>query len=150
MIRLKCGVYGAEDGMKRPKDGPFSLTDNEEARLVSRGVAEYVFDRLVPPIQPTHTESEKVLHYDVGMTMKQLQGIAAYFGLDASKLKRKQAVVDMLDAHLAVDGTTGEPPEEDLDSEDEEPPEEESDNDEEETGEVDPDAPSLGAAEPTV
>ena len=44
MIRLISGVYGAEDGMKRPKDGPFSLTDNEEARLVSRGVAEYVFD----------------------------------------------------------------------------------------------------------
>ena len=28
MIRLISGVYGAEDGMKRPKDGPFSLTDN--------------------------------------------------------------------------------------------------------------------------
>lgn len=154
MIRLKCGVYGAEDGMKRPKDGPFSLTDNEEARLVSRGVAEYVFDRLVPPIQSAHTEGEKVLHYDVGMTMKQLQGIAAYFGLDASKLKRKQAVVDMLDAHLAAEGAPGEPPEEDLDLGGEEPPEEDTGDDEEEgeeeTGEVDPDAPDLGAAEPTV
>ena len=140
MIRLISGVYGAEDGMKRPKDGPFSLTDNEEARLVSRGVAEYVFDRTTLPAAPSRTESVGVMRYDEGMTMKQLRGIADYLGLDTSKLRSKRDVVKLLDAHFASAGTGGEPPEED-------PPEEPP---EEETGEADPDAPDLGAEEPTV
>lgn len=140
MIRLISGVYGAEDGLKRPKDGPFSLTDNEEARLVSRGVAEYVFDRTTLPAAPSRTESVGVMRYDEGMTMKQLRGIADYLGLDTSKLRSKRDVVKLLDAHFASAGTGGEPPEED-------PPEEPP---EEETGEADPDAPDLGAEEPTV
>ena len=135
MIRLISGVYGAEDGMKRPKDGPFSLTDNEEARLVSRGVAEYVFDRTTLPAAPSRTESANAIRYDEGMTMKQLRGIADYLGLDTSKLRSKRDVVKLLDAHFASAGTGEEPPEEEGDGE---------------TGEVDPDAPDLGAEEPTV
>lgn len=142
MIRLISGVYGAEDGMKRPKDGPFSLTDNEEARLVSRGVAEYVFDRTTLPAAPSRTESVNAIRYDEGMTMKQLRGIADYLGLDTSKLRSKRDVVKLLDAHFASAGTGEEPPEEE-----DEPTEEEGDG---ETGEVDPDAPDLGAEEPTV
>ena len=112
MIRLISGVYGAEDGMKRPKDGPFSLTDNEEARLVSRGVAEYVFDRTTLPAAPSRTESVNAIRYDEGMTMKQLRGIADYLGLDTSKLRSKRDVVKLLDAHFASAGTGEEPPEE--------------------------------------
>ena len=142
MIRLISGVYGAEDGMKRPKDGPFSLTDNEEARLVSRGVAEYVFDRPTLPAAPSRTESVNAIRYDEGMTMKQLRGIADYLGLDTSKLRSKRDVVKLLDAHFASAGTGEEPPEEE-----DEPTEEEGEG---EAGEVDPDAPDLGAEEPTV
>ena len=142
MIRLISGVYGAEDGMKRPKDGPFSLTDNEEARLVSRGVAEYVFDRTTLPAAPSRTERANAIRYDEGMTMKQLRGIADYLGLDTSKLRSKRDVVKLLDAHFASAGTGEEPPEEE-----DEPTEEEGDG---EAGEVDPDAPDLGAEEPTV
>ena len=142
MIRLISGVYGAEDGMKRPKDGPFSLTDNEEARLVSRGVAEYVFDRTPLPAAPSRTESANAIRYDEGMTMKQLRGIADYLGLDTSKLRSKRDVVKLLDAHFASAGTGEEPPEEE-----DEPTEEEGEG---EAGEVDPDAPDLGAEEPTV
>ena len=142
MIRLISGVYGAEDGMKRPKDGPFSLTDNEEPRLVSRGVAEYVFDRTTLPAAPSRTESVNAIRYDEGMTMKQLRGIADYLGLDTSKLRSKRDVVKLLDAHFASAGTGEEPPEEE-----DEPTEEEGEG---EAGEVDPDAPDLGAEEPTV
>ena len=142
MIRLISGVYGAEDGMKRPKDGPFSLTDNEEARLVSRGVAEYVFDRTTLPAAPSRTESVNAIRYDEGMTMKQLRGIADYLGLDTSKLRSKRDVVKLLDAHFASAGTGEEPPEEE-----DAPTEEEGEG---EAGEVDPDAPDLGAEEPTV
>ena len=141
MIRLISGVYGAENGMKRPKDGPFSLTDNEEARLVSRGVAEYVFDRTTLPAAPSRTESVNAIRYDEGMTMKQLRGIADYLGLDTSKLRSKRDVVKLLDAHFASAGAGEEPPEED------EPTDEEG---KEERGEADPDAPDLGAEEPTV
>lgn len=142
MIRLISGVYGAEDGMKRPKDGPFSLTDNEEARLVGRGVAEYVFDRTTLPAAPSRAESVNAIRYDEGMTMKQLRGIADYLGLDTSKLRSKRDVVKLLDAHFASAGTGEEPPEEE-----DEPTEEEGEG---EAGEVDPDAPDLGAEEPTV
>lgn len=130
MIRLISGVYGAEDGLKRPKDGPFSLTDNEEARLVSRRVAEYIF-----------TASVSAMRYDEGMTMKQLRGITDYLGLDTSKLRSKRDVVKLLNSHFASAGTDEDPPEEEG-----EPAKEEG---EEETGEADPEAPSLGAEEPT-
>lgn len=142
MIKLISGVYGAEDGMKRPKDGPFSLTDNEEARLVSRGVAEYVFDRTTLPAATSRDEDVNAIRYDEGMTMKQLRGIADYLGLDTSKLRSKRDVVKLLDTHFASAGTNEEPPEEE-----DEPAEEEG---EEETGEADPEAPDLGAEEPTM
>ena len=47
MIQIVRGVYGYldRDGIVRPKteaDGPFSLTQEQEARLVRLGVAQYV------------------------------------------------------------------------------------------------------------
>ena len=47
MIRIVRGVYGYldKDGIVRPKteaDGPFSLSPEQEARLVRLGVAQYV------------------------------------------------------------------------------------------------------------
>lgn len=42
MIKIICGVYGGKDGVKRPGDEPFSLSPEEEARLVARKVAVYV------------------------------------------------------------------------------------------------------------
>lgn len=45
MIRVIKGIYGKySDGMVTPmteKDGPFSLPDTEEERLVKLGIAEY-------------------------------------------------------------------------------------------------------------
>ncbi len=126
MIRLKCGVCATKDGLRRAGDGPFSLSQPKEERLVKRGVAEYVVDVTE---QVGVEEPQKTIRYDAGMTMKQLQGIAAYLGLDASKAKRKQDVIDILDAHFATDA-------------DPEPSQEPA-------AEEDPDVPSLGAEEPT-
>lgn len=42
MIRIKCGTCGTSKGYKTQADGAFSLPISEEARLVSRGVADYV------------------------------------------------------------------------------------------------------------
>ncbi len=140
MIRLISGVYGAEDGMKRPKDGPFSLTDNEEARLVGRGVAEYVFGHAALPAVLSPAEHLKAISYDEGMTMKQLRGIVDYLGFDASKLRSKRDIVKLLDAHFSSTGTGEEPPEEETAPADEEG--------QEETGEADPESPNLGAEAP--
>ena len=70
MIRMKSGVYGARNVLKRASDGPFSLSDKEEARLVNRGVAEYVYEH-----QPAASDDVPTIpHYDIGMTEKQLRG----------------------------------------------------------------------------
>lgn len=42
MIQMVCGAYGAKGRLIRPADGPFSLSVEEEKRLVNRGVARYV------------------------------------------------------------------------------------------------------------
>lgn len=42
MITIKCGTCGTSQGYKAKADGPISLPASEEARLVARGVAEYV------------------------------------------------------------------------------------------------------------
>jgi hypothetical protein len=147
MIKMKCGVYGARGVMLRADDGAFSLTDSEEARLVNRGVAEYVIDH-IPAEQAEDVPT--IPAYDVGMTMKQLQGIAAYFGLDASKLRGKQAVVDLLDSHFGVGGEDDATGDAETSGEDGEAGEEgEQPSDDGADGE-DQDAPSLGADLPTV
>lgn len=42
MVVIKCGTCGTSKGYKTKADGPISLPAAEEARLVARGVAEYV------------------------------------------------------------------------------------------------------------
>lgn len=42
MIRIKCGTCGTSQGYKTVADGRLTLPCEEEARLVFRGVADYV------------------------------------------------------------------------------------------------------------
>lgn len=42
MIKITCGTCGTSKGFKTSGDGEFTLSADEEKRLVSRGVAEYV------------------------------------------------------------------------------------------------------------
>ncbi len=49
MIEMICGAYGAKGRLVRPTDGPFSLSTEEEKRLVGRGVARYVTGGLSEP-----------------------------------------------------------------------------------------------------
>ncbi len=136
MIQMKSGVYGAKDGLKRASDGPFRLSEKEEARLVNRGVAEYVYEHL--PI--SDDEAPSMLKYDMSMTEKQLRGIAAYFQVDVSSAKKKQDIIDLLDAALKEDESEDEPED---DTEDEDP------GDDQMSGDTEVD-PALGAETPTV
>ena len=70
----------------------------------------------------------------VARLSEQLRGIAAYFRVDVSSAKKKQDIVDLLDAHF--------------DAEDGEEPDEE-DGSAGDPGTEDPDAPALGAEDPT-
>lgn len=42
MIKIKCGTCGTSQGYMTPSSGELSLPASEEARLVARGVADYV------------------------------------------------------------------------------------------------------------
>ena len=128
MIRIISGNYG---GKKTPKDPPFILTDAEEARLVRRGVAEYVYEQEPANAAPEGFNSPA---YDMSMTEKQLRGLAEYHGVDVSKLRGKQKIIDALDKYFA----------EMQPSADEDEGNGADDNDAPE----DPDAPQLNAAAP--
>jgi len=101
MIQMKSGVYGGKDGMKRPEDGPFHLSEQEEARLVDRGVAEYVlaqegtsaFFDVIPP-----EESEDETKPLEEMSGPELRKLGAEYGLtfkgNASKSSMMEAIRD--------------------------------------------------------
>ena len=130
MIRIISGTYGGANGLKTPKDPAFSLTAAEEARLVDRGVAEYVYEQTQALNGGVETADElpALPAYDISMTEKQLRGLAAFYGVDVSKVKGKKNIVAALDQFFAA----------------EEPEDDEPDGEEQE----DPDAPVLGAEEP--
>ena len=53
MIEMICGAYGAKGRLIRPSDGPFTLSAEEERRLVNRGVARYVRKYVEPALPET-------------------------------------------------------------------------------------------------
>ena len=53
MIEMTCGAYGAKGRLIRPSDGPFTLSAEEERRLVNRGVARYVREYMEPALPET-------------------------------------------------------------------------------------------------
>lgn len=59
MIEMTCGAYGAKGRLIRPADGPFSLSANEEKRLVQRGVARYVQEKAAEPVEPDDEEGQE-------------------------------------------------------------------------------------------
>ena len=118
MIQMKSGVYGAKNGMIRPEDGPFSLSEQEEARLVARGVARYVATEgtTEPPVAPQLPELPEgvvpIPEYHTGMTAKELREIGKLCGLTFKVGMSKEEMVSTLDAHIAentVDPDEAEP-----------------------------------------
>lgn len=146
MIRITNGVYGGKDGMKRASDGPFTLSAEEEARLVKRGVAEYVatpddpapdpeLEREQEPVLAPEekapvpdTEDDKTPH--AGMTVKELREIAKERGVS---FKVGMTKPEMVAAIMAAQN----------------PPEPVEDEVTEEVTETEPDedAPTFDAAE---
>lgn len=131
MIVIKCGTYGAKDGMKRAGDGPFSLSEKEEARLVERGVAEYVacanapqligFDETPPGggevAETESASSDEPLNFGA-MTAKKLRELGSELGLSFPVTMSKEKMIEAIEAAIA------EPDEEEPDAEGEEEPDE--------------------------
>lgn len=57
MIQIKCGTCGTSQGYKTSKDGALSLPISEEARLVSRGVADYATRPIIGAVPGVATPS---------------------------------------------------------------------------------------------
>lgn len=113
VTRGACGIsYTDEAGAKRyatktAEDGAFEYEDEKAARLVARGVAEYVSE-----------ESEKTESPDLReLTVKELVKMAGDLGVDVSKCRKKAEYIAAIT--------------ESNDTDDEEKDDEEKDDDEE-------------------
>ena len=120
MVQMICGVYGGRNGLKRPSDGPFSLTPAEEARLVARGVARYVLTEkeAAAAAEPRHAisatdpvpvedpdEPEPAAEEDLmDLTKAQLLEMAQKLGLDARKCRNKSEIVALIESFGGDDG----------------------------------------------
>ena len=124
MIKIVKGVYGhmTENGIVKPKtekDEPFSLTAEQEARLVELKVAKYVD---VDPIgfneHPPEDEEPERLTLDpkqlAEMTNAQLKELAEDMGID-TKLFKLTTKAKLIEAITSVEVEPG--PEEDDDEE---------------------------------
>lgn len=108
MIKIINGVYGHYTGgrveRKDNTSAPFSLTEEQEARLVEMGVAVYVDE----PVTPTGDKP-------IGeMNAKELRALGAEYDLHFKVGMTKAGMVAAIEA--AMSGTTGK-----TDAEDEPP-----------------------------
>ena len=117
MIRIIRGVYGYldKDGIVRPKteaDAPFALTEDQEARLVRLGVAEYVGNvKDAPETAPEQDsdDTEEVPTDDISLadlSVKELREIGKEYGISfkvgISKAEMV-AAIEAAEAELAVE-----------------------------------------------
>ena len=108
MIRMKSGVCGMRNGMKSADDGSFSLSAEAEARLVARGVAEYVDGTpapvpVAPPELPELPEGVTAIPaYSTDNTPAELRSIGKLCGLVFKIGMSKVDMVAALDEHIAA------------------------------------------------
>ena len=114
MIKIISGTYGhLIDGRVRPKTAasePFSLTPEQEKRLVERGVAAYVTPPVDTPVEMEYgnqPDTEPAAAepagkaYHIGMTAKELREIGASYGLTFKQGISKAEIVEKLDVLFA-------------------------------------------------
>lgn len=115
MIQIISGTYGhLIDGRVRPKTAgsePFCLTPEEEARLVSRGIAVYVNEAPVEADASIHTpdQIDSIPEYSTRNTVKELQAIGEQFGITFEEGMTKAQMVELLDQHMVEDDTEDAP-----------------------------------------
>lgn len=138
MIQMTSGVYGTKHGMKRSSDGPFSLPAAEEARLVNRGVAEYVGE---PVQQDEPAAGAKSLDE---MSLAELRARGKEYGLSFRVGMTKVAMANAIRAAEQLDAEEdGNGPKADVDQEYSEEENSVVEPDTEEEDPADEEAPSF-------
>lgn len=117
MIKIVKGTYGYEDknGIvkgKTSKDAPFSLSKEQEKRLVDLGVAVYTDEKAVETVEK-HVDGaeleellesmpgvEVVPNYSVDMKAAELREIAKGLGLTFPANTTKAEMVAAMDKHI--------------------------------------------------
>lgn len=105
MIQIIKGTYGYmnENGIVKPKtakDKPFSLSEEQEARLVGLGVAEYV-DEKPAKAEPEATTEESLAVADEekdleDMTAKELRALGKEYGLTFKVGTKNEAMIEAI------------------------------------------------------
>ena len=111
MIRIISGTYGhLVDGRVRPKTAvsePFSLPPEQEARLVSRGIAIYVNEAPAEADASIGVEAsdqvDGIPEYSTRNTVKELQAIGEQIGITFEDGMTKAQMVELLDQYMAED-----------------------------------------------
>lgn len=111
MVKIIKGSYGHKKGSTIVPiyvGETVELTEEQEARLVKLGVAEYVGK---PAQEGSQNEGgEELPEYNENMKLAELKLIAAKYGVDASKAKTKKEVITLIDAAQNKGGTEDENP----------------------------------------
>lgn len=105
MVKIIKGTYGQRKGSRivPVKAGEtVELTDEQEARLVKLGVAEYVNATPAPdPDQGSQDGDETpagLPEYNDKMKLPELKEIAEKYGVDASAMTTKKEIIAAIDA----------------------------------------------------
>lgn len=122
MVIIKVGTFGYYDGRRvRPiteADGPQQFDPELEARLVQKGVAEYVCTEAEQeadtvaeepdsqeeteaeetPVDVDDEQADDMPEYSDDMTLSELKEVAAVYGIDASGMRKKSDIIAAIDA----------------------------------------------------
>lgn len=109
MIKIISGTYGYKSpsgiiSPKTAKDEPFLLSIAEEDRLVSLGIAEYVDS------QTAFSHNEYGVEVNSSMKRSELETIALRLGLDSSKARNRETLVELIQSAQATDDGKHEAP----------------------------------------
>lgn len=119
MIKMKNGTFGLPvDGIVKPmtkNSGPFEAGEEQEARLVALGLAEYVgevpetgesdgapigFDETPPELPELPEGVTAIPEYSIATSAKELRKIGKMCGLSFGVGMTKEAMVEALDKHI--------------------------------------------------
>ena len=127
-IQIIRGAYGyRRDGSgttitKTRTDPPFEVTDAEAERLIKIKVAKYAATPTGDDgVQDLDDDGGKLPVYDKEMKLTELQEIAKAYGVDASKMRRKDEVITAIESAIAEAKKANEPPNEETEDSDGDP-----------------------------
>lgn len=100
MIKIKCGTCGTSQGYVTAADGELRLSADEEKRLVSRGVAEYVTKPIISADAESGNEKPICPEYSVDMKADYLRSLLEQFEIPYKQGMTKADMVAALDEVL--------------------------------------------------